>query len=240
MRITSASSATSGRRSRAPDRRATGASASRRPRPTSTRPPAGPDAKDSGASSIVRAVPPSSPMARRIPASVPEASWTPSSRYHAPGAAARATPGAGTGRWFPRRVRGGRIGGRATGPVLTSAIAASGTRPRIHRRGSTREYLLRRGSMLAGGGRERHGDDADYRPLIPERRWEAAAGGTLIRATRGLSAPPEPTRFGREAGVIPAQSRYGDRPMGRKSGRRPAVAARAFERKVRRTVRSTA
>jgi hypothetical protein len=56
----------------------------------------------------------------------------------------------------------------------------------------------------------------------------------------GPRVPTEPTRYGREAGAIPAQSRYGDRPPGRKSGRRPAVAARAFERKVRRTVRSTA
>src|SRR3954454_25354897 len=36
-------------------------------------------------------------------------------------------------------------------------------------------------------------------------------------------APTDVDASGREAGESPAQSRYGDRPSGRKSGRRPAV-----------------
>ena len=169
------------------------------------------------------------------------ASCTPSSRYHARAAATAAGgPTPDTAVAPTAGPRPPSVGGRATAPVLMSAIAASGTRPRIHRMGSTRE-------TSSGGDRcwREEGEGAmvttpAHLPLIRRTGSPVAASGTLHRATRGLSAPPDPTRFGREAGVSPAQSRYGDRPLGRKSGRRPAVAARAFERKVRRHVRSTA
>ena len=42
----------------------------------------------------------------------------------------------------------------------------------------------------------------------------SAAGVVRSHASTGPVVPTDPTRYGREAGVIPAQSRYGDRPQG--------------------------
>src|SRR4029077_16452219 len=72
------------------------------------------------------------------------------------------------------------------------------------------------GVRVAGGGRGGHRGEGDlrvtYAPAGPTPR------GTLRPFNRGLTAPTDPTRSGREAGGTPAQSRYGDRPLGRKSG----------------------
>ena len=77
-----------------------------------------------------------------------------------------------------------------------------------------------------GGGRRR----AEARPASSQAaligRLSAAGGRPAASgwACATLRSQPRTTPRGREAGAIPAQSRYGDRPLGgRKSGRRPTV-----------------
>ena len=64
----------------------------------------------------------------------------------------------------------------------------------------------------------------------------SAAGALVLRSAATICVTPR----GREAGEIPAQSRYGEHPFG---GASPVadltVHARTFERKVGRTVRLT-
>ena len=173
------------------------------------------------------------------------------SRWPARVPARRARGPAGTRRAPPGRSAGDRrrdtaggshggprppgTGGRADARRAHQRDRRQGHERTRHRRDSTRD-LLRRGHPW----REEGEVAMVTRDRLTCRLSALGAGGTLAADNRGPRVPADPTRFGREAGVIPAQSRYGDRPPGRKSGRRPAVAARAFERKVRRIVRSTA
>ena len=95
---------------------------------------------------------------------------------------------------------------------------------------------------LLGVARRATGPRARHRRVGRRRLRHLHRPGPSRRCpARVLGSPGQSsvTPCGREAGEIPAQSRYGERPSGRKSGRRPTVHARTFERKVGRTVRST-
>ena len=73
------------------------------------------------------------------------------------------------------------------------------------------EFLLRRGS---GGGRRAR--TPSWRAPTYARLMRRSRRSLVVRSGRstGAPAPTDPTRLGREAGVSPAQSRYGDRPSG--------------------------
>jgi hypothetical protein len=74
-----------------------------------------------------------------------------------------------------------------------------------------------------------------YRALIFGRTAAFGREPVLPSGTQSRSTPR-----GREAGAIPAQSRYGDRPLGGGSPvAGPRCFARTFERKVGRTVHPT-
>ena len=120
---------------------------------------------------------------------------------------------------LPRRTRAGRR--RPAGPAAPPRPGA-GSHARI---GSP----PREGPPPAGsgpGGRRARGP-VSRRPLTRHLsrsvRARGATGWYISARQRGPRAPAHPTRRDREAGASPAQSRYGDRPSGRKSGRRSAV-----------------
>jgi hypothetical protein len=93
--------------------------------------------------------------------------------------------------------------------------------------------------MTSSGGREIWREEGEARMLAgsPYRRLiRRRADLMLCYGWRDIFVKPS----GREVGEIPAQSRYGERPV---KGASPVadltVHARTFERKVGRTVRST-
>ena len=173
------------------------------------------------------------------PSACPRRRATPSSRNQAVPQRPARGDAARTRRRVPRRI--GRLQQRRPG----DAGRHRATRPRPGARAHARisKHLHERpppaGSIWREEGEAAIVARATYRALI-----RSARGATVVPSRHQpgcLAAPAHPTRYGREAGVNPAQSRYGDRPSrGGSPVADPAVAARAFERKVRRIVRSTA
>ncbi len=149
--------------------------------PASTRPPAGPEANDSGARSRCSDGRPAMPVVSRCAASVPERSSTGSSRYQVPVPGGPPVSVTGHG--------GGSHAGPAPapdtdwpGPRAPAAITAASGASLSHRRVSMSRYLLRRDRWLAGGGRGGHGD----RDQLPA----AYAGpGATLRQSTGPSGP---------------------------------------------------
>ncbi len=124
----------------------------------------------------------------------------------------------------------------ASEPSNPRAITPGPTR-RTHRDSNTIELLRR--DVLAGGGRGRRWwQGARIRRLSG---WlTASLGSGRRRSCARLNPTSCVTPRGREAGEIPAQSRYGERPSGSASPvAGHTVHARTFERKVGRTVRLT-
>ena len=160
-----------------------------------------------------------------------------------------------------RRPGAGR-GAQARGPAPTVVDAMSPTAPRAMTPGpiqrSHRDSTMRLTSsggleQLAGGGRGRHGarrhlsatypgsNAADVGRAARRASMRASAPVRERHAERNAAGPPGPpwyraTPCGREAGEIPAQSRYGERSSESASPVADhTVHARTFERKVGRT-----
>ena len=126
-----------------------------------------------------------------------------------------------------RRRPCGRRGDRGHRPEgLRRPVPVGGTNPVSMFEGP----LDRRVDEPAGRGarsRASYGG-ASSLPLQHRPAWDEDRVGPCATSRGRHRRSPR----GREAGAIPAQSRYGEPPSGRKSGRRPAVHARTFERKV--------
>ncbi len=217
--------------------------------PTSRRRPNGPAANDSAGSPMTRADPRSwMPIDRRWPTNAPSASRVGSSRIHAPvprsaRVTALASRAAATLASAPPPQASG-VHGRSRAASVDEPMAT--TAPNAMTPGPiARSHRCSAMSLTSPGGSRRR---AEARPASSQPALIGRLSGSHPPVERAalearcatLRAHYRPTPRGREAGAIPAQSRYGDRPLGGGSPvADPRCFARTFERKVGRTVRST-
>ena len=169
----------------------------------------------------------------------------------APGAGRPAPPGRPSARWPPRRHHppctawASTALARSRGSPLPAFPVPRGRSPPA--RPSATIVTPSRSNSSGGTWRREEGEAAmvarrAYRALSGVRRASAcrvragAGPGPCARLSQTICVTPR----GREAGEIPAQSRYGERSSGSASPvADPTVHARTFERKVGRTVRPT-